>query len=81
MAEGGVPVKETHYEVLMNIADDDLTKIADRYKREYGIPYGSLALTTGKKIRRIHRFSLLRFMSVGMRWKDDGTFFVLMEVN
>lgn len=80
MAVGGVPAKSTHFEILMNISDENLTILANMYKRERGIPYASLALTNGKKIRIDHSYSLMRFMSVGNRWKDDGTFFILMEV-
>lgn len=80
MAVGGVPTKNTHYELLMNISDENLTFLGNMYKRENGIPYASLALTNGKKIRQEKSYSLMRFMSVGNRWKDDGTFFIIMEV-
>lgn len=80
MAVGGVPAKNTHFEVLMNISDENLPALGNMYKRENGIPYGSLVLTSGKKIREDHSYSLMRFMSVGTRWRDDGTFFVVMEV-
>lgn len=80
MAVGGEPAKSTHFEILMNISDENLTTLANMYKREKGIAYASLVLTNGKKIREVHSYSLMRFMSVGNRWRDDGTFFVIMEV-
>lgn len=80
MALGDVPVKNTHYELLMNIADSNLTILGNTYKREKGIPFASVALANGKKIREDKKYSLMRFMSLGNRWRDDGTFFILMEV-
>ncbi|KAJ8973548.1 hypothetical protein NQ317_018393 [Molorchus minor] len=69
---------EVHHEILMNIPDEDLEKLADMYKEHGEIPYASSILTNAIKIRKKRSF-LIRFMSTGNCWRNDGTFFALME--
>ncbi|XP_018569129.1 uncharacterized protein LOC108909304 isoform X1 [Anoplophora glabripennis] len=71
-------MSECHNELLMNIPDEDLEKLADMYKEHGEIPYASSVLTNGIRVRKKRSF-FIRFMSPGNCWKDDGTFFALME--
>ncbi|KAJ8963358.1 hypothetical protein NQ318_018830, partial [Aromia moschata] len=71
-------MSEVHNEILMNIPDEDLEKLADMYKQHGEIPYASSILTNGIKIRKKRSF-FIRFMSTGNCWRNDGTFFAVME--
>ncbi|KAJ8925259.1 hypothetical protein NQ315_009087 [Exocentrus adspersus] len=69
---------ECHNEILMNIADEDLERLAEMYKEHGEIPYASSVLINGIRVRKKRNF-YVRFMSPGLCWREDGTFFAVIE--
>ncbi|XP_023016215.2 uncharacterized protein [Leptinotarsa decemlineata] len=65
-------------DILVDISNEYLDSLADIYRKSGNIPYASSLLRHGKKLIDEGKH-FITFMSSGESWKQDGTFFALMQ--
>lgn len=71
---------ECHVEVLMNVSEESIENLIDTYRKFNEIPYASSALVFAKTMKNETNYPV-RFLCLDDGLKEDGTIFMLSEVN
>ncbi|KAJ8924213.1 hypothetical protein NQ315_007004 [Exocentrus adspersus] len=73
---------ELDQDILVDIPDEDLPKLAEMYKKHQDwAPHVYTTIMTGIEWRKKKKEKYLIFMSPYGCWEEDGTFFVLLAYN